>query len=186
MDSLVTLVNPASQTPYFLSNTRLKDAVIYARPDVPLYKVTSDSKQIQISDGCTPGRVIAVLHRRELLPDTVSFPGRIGGTRISVQKWLRRTKLPDGSSAYVMETSYGRYIWKVVSGHHHEIFPDYDPDGVIASVHLHQTLSPAQPALVLHSRAEPLRDDLVVAYLIQMNKVMTEDRALNLFAGFPC
>ncbi|KIJ05313.1 hypothetical protein PAXINDRAFT_122318 [Paxillus involutus ATCC 200175] len=185
MDSSVTLVNPVPPTPYFLSNTTLKDAVIYAHPAIPLYKVTSDSKQIRISDGSTSGRTIAVLHRRELLPNTVSFTERKGRSQFSVQKWLRKTKLPGGFSGYIMQTSFGPYIWKSVSRHRQKVYANHDPNTHIASFYLHQTLSHGTPAFVLESGAEPLRDDLVVAYLIQRHRIMMEDRALNLFAGLP-
>ncbi|KIJ63422.1 hypothetical protein HYDPIDRAFT_29666 [Hydnomerulius pinastri MD-312] len=185
MDSTLTLVNPAPPTPYFLSNTDLKDAVIYAHPAVPLYKITSDSKQIQISDGCTPGRVIAVLQRRDLLSNTVSFPERNGGSHISVQKWLRKTRMPDGSVACIMETDYGPYIWKMISRHRQKVYADYDQDRSIASCYLHERLSHGKPAFVLDSQMEPLRDDFVVAYLIQRHRVMMEDKALNLFVGLP-
>ncbi|KAF9228891.1 hypothetical protein BS17DRAFT_214362 [Gyrodon lividus] len=183
MDSSATLVNPAPPTPYFLSNTDLKNAVIYAHPTVPLYKITSNSKQIQISDGCTPGHIIAVLHRRDLLPNTVSFPERNVGAQVSIQKWLRKTKLPGGSIAFIMETSHGSHVWKSVSRHCQKVYADYDPENSLACFYLHETLSHGMPAFILESGAEPLRDDLVVAYLIQRHRVMMEDKALNLFLG---
>lgn len=104
MDSELTLVNLAPPTSYFLSSTDLKDAVIYAHPGVPLYRVTSDAKHIKIYDGTTPNRVIAVLHRRDLLPDTISFPPQHANSsantntgHVSVQRWLKRSKLADGT-----------------------------------------------------------------------------------------
>ncbi|KIK97050.1 hypothetical protein PAXRUDRAFT_137143 [Paxillus rubicundulus Ve08.2h10] len=185
VDSAVTLVNPTPPTPYFLSNTILKDAVIYAHPAIPLYKVTSDSKQIRISDGSTPGRTIAVLRRRELLPNTVSFTQRDGRSQISVQKWLRKTKLPGEFTGYILQTRYGPYVWKSVSRHRQKVYANHDPNTPIASFYLHQTLSHGTPAFFLDSGAEPLRDDLVVAYLIQRHRIMMEDKALKLFAGLP-
>lgn len=106
MDSDLTLVNVAPPTSYFLSSTDLKDAVIYAHPGVPLYRITSDARHIKICDATTPdNRVIALLHRRDLLSDTISFPQRHGnsdtgtgtGSHVSVQRWLKRSRLPDGT-----------------------------------------------------------------------------------------
>lgn len=102
MDSELTLVNPSPPTPYFLSSMDLKDTVIYARPSEPLYKITSTTRHISICDGAVPGRTIAVLHRRELLSDTISFPhrGRKGGravANVSIQRWLKRCKALDGT-----------------------------------------------------------------------------------------
>ena len=101
MDSDLTLVNAAPPTSYFLSSADLEDAVIYAHPGVPLYRVTSDARHVTIYD--STDRVIAVLHRRDLFSDTISFPQRHSdngtgvGTHVSIQRWLRRSRLPDGT-----------------------------------------------------------------------------------------
>lgn len=94
-------------TAYFLSSVDLTDAVIFARPDLPLYRVTSDGKHIKICGGTTLNRIIAVLHRRDLLSDTISFPERRGGggtgtgmtpaTHVSLHRWLKRSKMSDGT-----------------------------------------------------------------------------------------
>jgi hypothetical protein len=97
MDSAATLVNFAPPTYYFMTSTTLVNSTIYSRPDIPLYTITSDGKQTKISDHRTPGRIIATFHQREILPNTISFPERNGGAPISVQKWLRKSKLPDGT-----------------------------------------------------------------------------------------
>lgn len=99
MDSTTTLVNRASPTYYFLTSTNLANTTIYARPysDIPLYTITSDGKQTKIDDCRTPGRTVAILHQRDFLPNTVSFPERNDGEPVSVQKWLRKSKLEDGT-----------------------------------------------------------------------------------------
>ncbi|KAH7890158.1 hypothetical protein F5I97DRAFT_1850553 [Phlebopus sp. FC_14] len=181
MDSEITLVNPGPPTPYFLSSSDLRDAVIYAQPAIPLYRITSDSKYIRINDGLAPGRIIAILHRRELLPNTVSFPGRGKGTPLNLQKWLRKTKSSHGGISYVMNTEYGTCIWKVVSAHHQKVFADYDTEKPLASCCLHQNLPQGKPAFILENIAEPLRDEIVVGYLVQRHRVMMEDVAIDLF-----
>jgi hypothetical protein len=97
MDSTATLVNPAPPTSYFLTSTNTKNATIYARPGIPLYTITNDGKQTIVNDHRTPGRIVAIFHQREFLPDTISFPERNGSAPINVQKWLRKTKLADGT-----------------------------------------------------------------------------------------
>jgi hypothetical protein len=97
MDSAVTLVNPAPPTSYFMTSTNLKNATIYASPGIPLYTITNDGKQTIVNDCRNPDRIIAIFHQREFLPDTISFPERNGSAPINVQKWLRKTKLPDGT-----------------------------------------------------------------------------------------
>ncbi|KAG0701078.1 hypothetical protein DFH29DRAFT_928974 [Suillus ampliporus] len=185
MDSATTLVNPAPPTPYFMTSTNLKNATIYAHPAVPLYTITSDGRQTVINDRRTPGRIVAIFHRREILPNTVSFPGRNGGAPISVQKWLRKTKLADGTTAFVMGTDYGPYVWKIISSHRQKVYAQCDLDRPIASCSLQATLSNGKPAFLLEYDAEPLREDILVAYLLQRQRVMSEDRLIDVFVGSP-
>ncbi|KAG2348184.1 hypothetical protein BDR05DRAFT_956695 [Suillus weaverae] len=117
MDSATTLVNPAPPTSYFMTGTNLKNVTFYAHPGTPLYTITNDGKQTIVNDLRTPGRIVAIFHQREILPNTISFPERNGSAPISVQKWLRRTKLADGTTAFVMRTDYGPYVWKMISSH---------------------------------------------------------------------
>ncbi|OAX39453.1 hypothetical protein K503DRAFT_799641 [Rhizopogon vinicolor AM-OR11-026] len=187
MDSATTLVNPGPPTYYFLTSTNLANTTIYTRPDIPLYTITdtSDGKLTKINDQRTPGRTIATFHQREILPNTVSFPERNGGAPISVQKWLRRSKLADGTTGFVMETDYGPYVWKIVSRHRQKVYAQCDLTRPIASCSLHPTLSNGRPAFSLEYDAEPLREDIVVAYLLQRQRVMSEDKAIELFVGSP-
>lgn len=97
MDSQITLVDSGPPTLYFLSSSDLTDAVIYAHPSDPLYRVRSEAGQTKIIDGHHPSRVLAIIQHRELRPDTISFPAlHRPGVAINTQKWLKKTKLPDG------------------------------------------------------------------------------------------
>ncbi|KAI9570694.1 hypothetical protein HD554DRAFT_307397 [Boletus coccyginus] len=191
MDSDLTLVNVTPPTPYFLSSVDLKEAVIYAHPGEPLYRITSSTRQIKLYDGTTLNRLIAVLHRRDLLSDTISFPQRHGhrgtgtgtGTHLSIQRWLKRSKLPDGTHTFTVDTALGSYVWKNVSRYRQKVFADYDLENPVASCNLYHSLPLNQPAFILQSSGEPLRDDIVVAYLVQRHRVTMESLALDLFMG---
>ncbi|KAG9317966.1 hypothetical protein JVU11DRAFT_21 [Chiua virens] len=191
MDSELTLVNPTPPTPYFLSSTSLKDEVIYANPTIPLYKITTEVRHITVSDTATPGRTIAILHRRDLLPDTISFPqrhsdsgkGRGIATHVGLHRWLKRSKMPDGTPTYALHTDFGKYVWKVVSRYRQQVFADYDLQTPVASCHLRQSLPPDKPAFVVAFAGEPLRDDIVVAYFVQRYRAAMENKALELFVG---
>jgi len=104
-----------------------------------------------------------------------------------------------------MQTDYGPYVWKIVSRHRQkvsspspsvkfgcspiaptsQVYAQYDLTRAVASCSLHPTLSDGRPAFLLEYDAEPLRDDVVVAYLLQRQRVMSEDRAIELFVGTP-
>ncbi|KAG2114458.1 hypothetical protein BD769DRAFT_1489216 [Suillus cothurnatus] len=185
MDSAATLVNPAPPTPYFMTSTNSKNATFYAQPGIPLYTITNDGRQTIVNDRRTPGRIVAIFHQREFLPNTISFPERNGNAPISVQKWLRRTKLSDGTTAFVMGTDYGPYVWKIMSSHRQKVYAQCDLDRPIASCSFHTTLSNGKPAFFLEYDAEPLREDIVVAYVLQRQRVMSEDRLIDVFVGSP-
>lgn len=185
MDSAATLVNPTPPTPYFMTSTNLKNATFYAQPGIPLYTITNDGKQTIVNDRRTPGRIVAIFHQREFLPNTISFPERNGSAPISVQKWLRKTKLADGTIAFVMGTDYGPYAWKMISSHRQKVYAQCDLDRPIASCSFHTTVSNGKPAFLLEYDAEPLREDILVAYLLQRQRVMSEDRLIDVFVGSP-
>ncbi|KAG2140913.1 uncharacterized protein EDB93DRAFT_1252697 [Suillus bovinus] len=182
MDSTATLVNPALPTPYFITSTNPKNETFYAHPGIPLYTINDDGKQTMIRDRRTPGRIVAIFHQREILPNTISFPERHGNAPINVQKWLRKTKLADGTTAFVMGTDYGPYVWKMISSHHQKAssllhksaFPHHC---------LRPTVSDGKPAFLLEYDAEPLREDILVAYLLQRQRVMSEDRLIDVFTS---
>ncbi|KAH7911528.1 hypothetical protein BJ138DRAFT_1150411 [Hygrophoropsis aurantiaca] len=182
MESTATLVNIAPPTQYFFNSPEIKDAILFAHHSQPLYFVNSDLKRMEIKEASS-GRVIAVWNHRELLPDTVSFPHRNEGRPINVQRWLRKIQLPDGCTGYIMDTEWGPYTWKVVGRYRYKLFTDSDADRVLATVSHKPKESSNYRALVLESIAEPVRDDIVVAYLIQRQRLLLEDKALNLSVG---
>ena len=71
--------------------------------------------------------------------------------------------------------------WPMPSSY--QVFAEYDLENPVASCYLHHSLSPNKPVIILQSAGEPLRDDIVVAYLVQRHRVEMENRALNLFVG---
>ncbi|KAL4075277.1 hypothetical protein V8B97DRAFT_2022274 [Scleroderma yunnanense] len=135
-----------------------------------------------IVDGHHPSRVIAIIHHKELRPDTIFFPTLDGtGTVTSTQKWLKKTKLPDGTVVRVMDTKLGSYVWKADSRSRLRIFSGHDLENPVAACYLNHSCG--KPILALEYVAEPLRDDIVVAYLIHRRKMVMEDLALDVIVG---
>jgi len=62
-----------------------------------------------------------------------------------------------------------------------QIFPDNDLENPVAACYL--SYNNAQPILALEYVAEPLRDDIVVAYFIQKRKFTMGDLALDVMVG---
>lgn len=59
-------------------------------PHIPVYRVTTDKADHHtfVHDARTQ-RLVATMHRRELLPDTIVFGS---GEKVRVNKWLRKGK----------------------------------------------------------------------------------------------
>ncbi|KAH7924061.1 hypothetical protein BV22DRAFT_1014015 [Leucogyrophana mollusca] len=181
MDSALTLVNVAPPTPYFLSSAQIRDTIIFSHHSHPLYFVTSDTKHMEIRNADS-GRIIAVWNHRDFLPDIVAFPHRNGGLPVNVNKWLRKTKLQDGTSALIMDTEWGPYVWKMVSRYRHKVSQESLSSSWVSSS-LEPKSSSNYRALILESIAEPIRDDVVVAYLIHRLRLLLEDQAIDLCVG---
>jgi hypothetical protein len=68
------------------------------QPALPLYSVVTDRKSDKRTDifDARADRLLARIDRRDILPDTITFPGRNDGSSINLSKWLQKSKLDDG------------------------------------------------------------------------------------------
>ncbi|KAF9228898.1 hypothetical protein BS17DRAFT_841029 [Gyrodon lividus] len=100
-----------------------------------------------------------------------TFQDRNGGQAISVHKWLQKSKLAVGYTVPLMQTSFGQHIWKSDSGYR-------------LWVSLEESFPPTTNfALVLESSVEPLRDDVLVAFLILKQRLRISDMNINIGSG---
>lgn len=89
----------------------------------------------------------------------------------------RLQKPPEGPFAS-FHLRYDHSFWLLF-----QIFPDNDLEKPVAACYLNH--GSAQPILALDYVAEPLRDDIVVAYFIQRRKFAMGDLALDVMVGGP-
>ncbi|KIJ63420.1 hypothetical protein HYDPIDRAFT_182363 [Hydnomerulius pinastri MD-312] len=183
MNSTTTLVNPVPATPYYFSTNSMKNATIFTRESHPLYTVSTDlkaDKHTKISDART-GQLIAAIDRKDILSDTITFPNRSGGASVSVHKWLQKSKLADGYPVHLMETSFGRYVWKSDAKYRVGLYTEDNPVKPLAYL---QLASATQNfALVLESAAEPFRDDVIIGFLILEQRLRVADRNISVGGG---
>lgn len=68
------------------------------QPALPLYSVVTDKKSDKRTDiiDVRADRLLARIERRDILPDTITFPDRNDGSTINLSKWLQKSKLDDG------------------------------------------------------------------------------------------
>ncbi|KIJ10824.1 hypothetical protein PAXINDRAFT_172043 [Paxillus involutus ATCC 200175] len=183
MDSTLTLVNPIPATQYYFSANSMKNTTVFVHQSRPLYNVSTElksDKQTRVSDAHT-GRLIALVERREIFSDTVTFPNQNGGQALSIHKWLQKSKLADGYTVHLMQTSHRQYIWKSDSRHRLGLYKESDQTQPIAYL---QPVSATQNfALVLESSAEAFRDDVLVAFLILEQRLRISERNVNVGGG---
>jgi hypothetical protein len=72
------------------------------KPAHPLYSVVTDAKSDKHTEifDAHANRLLAQIDRRDILPDTVTFPDRNDGSSINLSKWLQKSKLGDGTYVY--------------------------------------------------------------------------------------
>ncbi|KAF9494381.1 hypothetical protein BDN71DRAFT_1496464 [Pleurotus eryngii] len=81
---------------------------------------------INKDDNADSAGTVAVINKRDILPGTVSFPGRDGQESMKLSKWLRQQKTSDGHPIMIIETTLGQFGWR------------YDTTRVAVSIHLTQ------------------------------------------------
>ena len=96
---MLTLTNPVGPSSYIFTLNNVKNTTLCANTD-PIYAITTElvaDTHTHVDDART-GRRIATITRRNIFPDTVTFSNHHhnSGKQISVHKWLRKGKLPDG------------------------------------------------------------------------------------------
>jgi len=99
MQSTTAPSNPPTPISYNFSVNDMKNTKIFNnQPAQPLYSVVTDAKSDKRTDifDARANRVLAHIDRRDILPDTITFPDRNGGSSINLNKWLQKSKLQDG------------------------------------------------------------------------------------------
>ncbi|KAH7917820.1 hypothetical protein BV22DRAFT_1100827 [Leucogyrophana mollusca] len=183
MDSTLTLVNPTSPTQYYFSASSLKNTSIFVKPSRPVYTVTTAlkaDKRTELKDART-GRTIAIWERREFLPDTIAFPDRDNGSTAHVNKWLDKTKLSDGYPVHVMQTAHGSLVWKSNAEYRLGLYPNDNLDQPLAYYQLN--IPGENPALVIESAGEQIRDDIIASFLILEQRLRMLDKNINVGGG---
>ncbi|KAH7905303.1 hypothetical protein BJ138DRAFT_1165041 [Hygrophoropsis aurantiaca] len=193
MDSTLTLVNPSPPTQYTFSTNNIKNAVIFARPFPSpgqaqraqnVYTVSTElksDKRTELTDTAS-GRLVAVWERRDILPDTVTFPDRDNGSTTSVSKWLSKGKLPDGMPVHVMQTAYGPLVWKSDATYRLGLFIENNLLQPVAYYQLDLHAN-ANANLVIDANAEQIRTDIIFSFIILEQRLRVSDRNINVGGG---
>lgn len=96
MESQLTLVNPAPPVSFTFATNSMINTTLY-RDSRPAYTLSTElqgsTTELRASD---TSELLARISRKEILPDTITFPSINDGKEMRLSKWMRRCKLPDG------------------------------------------------------------------------------------------
>lgn len=102
MDSSVTLVDPHNISLVFSPDSLKNTTVYHASSNLldtsnPMYSISTEltDHRTEIRDARTQ-RLLALIERKDILPDTITFPERNEGKAMKISRWLQKSKLVDG------------------------------------------------------------------------------------------
>jgi hypothetical protein len=101
MDSQLTLVTVAPEVRLFFSTDSMKNVTLFL-DSAPAYMISTD-EQNSCTELCAAGtgELLARITRKDVLPDSIVFPNVNGSKEMRLAKWLKKSKLADGSCAIV-------------------------------------------------------------------------------------
>ncbi|KAJ7753142.1 hypothetical protein B0H14DRAFT_2635640 [Mycena olivaceomarginata] len=131
MDSQLTLVTVAAEVP-------------------PAYIISTDEQ-----NSCTElrtagtGELLARITRKDVLPDSIAFPNVNGNKEMRLAKWLKKSKLADGSSTFDVETEHGTFFLRAHPVHRLALYKEEDLETPVA--YWQRINAAAPPTLVMQA-----------------------------------
>ncbi|KAJ7831367.1 hypothetical protein B0H13DRAFT_1551155, partial [Mycena leptocephala] len=96
MDSQLTLVSVAPAAHLKFSQDSMKNATLFL-DSRPAYTISTDTSNAHTElRAAGTGELLARIARKEIMPDTMTFPAPNRGKEIRSTKWLKKSKLSDG------------------------------------------------------------------------------------------
>ncbi|KAJ7142622.1 hypothetical protein C8R44DRAFT_760891 [Mycena epipterygia] len=177
MDSQLTLVTASPAISLIFSRDSMTNATLLVDA-ASRYTISSNSQnsitEIRAADTT---KLLAQIFRRDILPDTIAFPSVNAGKGIRMSKWLRKTKLLDGSVGYVIETEeHGNFVLRVHRQLRLALFREDDLDTPVA--HWQRSSDTAAPALILQAGTwNSVRPQIIAAFIVQEFRMRMEEKA---------
>ncbi|KAG1763368.1 hypothetical protein EDD22DRAFT_777131 [Suillus occidentalis] len=183
-----TTTTPTNPTPpsksYNFSREDMKNTKIFNnQPASPLYSVVTDVKSDKRTDifDARGNRLLARVDKRDILPDTITFPNRNNGSSINLSKWLQKGKLGDGHHIHSIDTARGTYVWKSDANYRLALYRKGDMSSPVA--HLQQGTRTQNFAVIMQGEAELIRDDVIVSFLILEQRLRISEKHIDVGGG---
>ncbi|KAJ7167073.1 hypothetical protein C8R46DRAFT_1219453 [Mycena filopes] len=175
MDSQLTLVNPTPPVCLDFGTDSMINTILY-RDSRPAYTISTElqgsTTEIRVAG---TSALLARICRKEVLPDTISFPNIAEGKDLRLSKWLRRSPLPDGIHAHVIETEVGNCFLKKHITYRLALFTEYDLDTPVAHWERRDDASPL--SLILYAGTENFHPQIIAAFIVQELKMRMTEKA---------
>ncbi|KAJ7491390.1 hypothetical protein B0H11DRAFT_2277885 [Mycena galericulata] len=191
MDSQLTLVAPSPPVCLSFSRDSMKNATLSLGSGAPTYTISTDPQNscTEIwAAGSSDSEVLVRIAWKPILPDTIAFPDMNGGKEMRLTKWLRKAKLPDGSSVHFIETKHGNFFLKIHPVHRLALFRTHDPETIVAHWRYPTNNDePWFPALILNGGAikEADRPQIIAAFILRESRMRMKEEASRIALGSP-
>ncbi|KAJ7619817.1 hypothetical protein DFH06DRAFT_1360880 [Mycena polygramma] len=177
MDSQVTLVNASVPLCLTFSKGSMINTTLYLDSDSerrPVYTICTPLRgtvtEIRSATGGTEGELVARICRNDFLPNTVAFKD---GKSVRLASWLKKFKLPDGSTARIVETAVGNCFLKIDRKHRLALYSASDLECTTPLAHWARSPETGQLQLSLNLPAgmEDFRPQIIAAFTVEELKM---------------
>ncbi|KAK0473911.1 hypothetical protein IW261DRAFT_1423278 [Armillaria novae-zelandiae] len=172
MDSVLTLVNPSPPIHLEFDRNSVTNAILLKNSQ-PTYTIRTKQK--------TRSARTDVVDIKEIFPDMVTIASVNGGNSVKINKWMKEEQLLDKTRVKVIETAYGRYLWKLHLVHRLALYGESNLETPIAYLQPVTRTSPL--VLVIESEAIALIDQIIASFIIREKELRAKEKSSALAAG---
>ncbi|KAK0431526.1 hypothetical protein EV421DRAFT_165684 [Armillaria borealis] len=183
MDSVLTLVNPSPPIHLEFDRNSVVNAILLKNSQ-PAYTIRTKQKtrsaRTDVVDVGTQ-EVIASIEIKEIFPDVVTIASVNGGNSVKISKWMKEEQLPDKIRVRVIETAYGRYLWKLHVVHRLALYAESNLETPVAYARPVTRTSPL--VLVVESEAMSFFDQIIASFIVREKELRAEESKASCSAG---
>ncbi|KAK0455289.1 uncharacterized protein EV420DRAFT_1694723 [Desarmillaria tabescens] len=189
MDSVLTLVNPSPTTHLEFDRNSVVNAT--------LLKNSQPAYCIQTKQRTTSARTDIIDIRTQEVIASIELK-EISRTCVKIGKWMKEEHLPDKTCGTfkddysfgfdlrdrrvrVIETAYGRYLWKLHVVHRLALYAENNLETPVAFLQPATRTSPL--VLVVESEAMGFIDQIIASFIIREKELRAEEKKSEVAAG---
>ncbi|KAK0186089.1 hypothetical protein F5146DRAFT_937002 [Armillaria mellea] len=187
MDSVLTLINPSPPIHLEFDHNSVVNAILLKNSQ-PTYTIRTKqgtgSAWTDVVDVRTQ-EVIASIEIKDIFPDVVTIASVNRGNSVKINKWMKEEQLPDKTWVRVIETAYGRYLWKLHAIHRlaHDAGLPYSNNLETPVAYLQPVTRSSPLVLVVESEATAFIEQIIVSFIIREKELRAKEKNSTVAAG---